>query len=83
MLCIVCQLNIETAQPVGVRALELDDLTIEQIQYDRGNQYCPARNVQYCPARNVGHGPYWLRHTRVQTSYADPLQPALACLCAY
>jgi hypothetical protein len=75
MLRVVCQLNIETAQPVGVRALELDDLTIEQIQYDRGNQYCPARNV--------GHGPYWLRRTRVQTSYADALQPALACLCAY
>ena len=34
------QVKIETAQPLEVRALELDDFSIEQIQYDRGNQYC-------------------------------------------
>ena len=45
------QVKIETAQPLEVRALELDDFSIEQIQYDRGNQYC--RRNQTLPAAGV------------------------------
>ena len=43
------QVKIETAQPLEVRALELDDFSIEQIQYDRGNQYCRRNRNQSLP----------------------------------